>query len=433
MTIKQGINKKLFSGESAKVFRGMLTLLMGAGLARIAGLVSIPILVRIYSPEDYGVLALYTSIVAILSPLLTLRYVQAIPLPKTDVMAFNLFSVCLKLIFVGSLIIGVILFLFGEFVFDLFNMSALLPWWWLVVVGAAGTSLYELFCLWVIRRKQYNVFAKNQVFQAIIGSVAKVGFGLAGFKSSGLLLGQVLSQGGAVAGFIKATMSDTKRLYPKITKKKEKIVVLFYQDFVWFRLPSQILMVLSVQAPILLMAMIYDREVTGQLSLAMMALSLPISLIGQAISKAYYAEIAGIGKSNFKKIQRITVDVQKRLFSVGLPIAIIAHFLAEWLFVRVFGDEWQTAGLFASLLAPCLLFQFTSSPLMEAINVLGKQSVFLVLHSLRIVGFVLIYMFARNLEESDFVFALSLYLSFFYFSTSVVIFYFLSISAKRGG
>ncbi|MBF6615098.1 MAG: oligosaccharide flippase family protein, partial [Candidimonas sp.] len=94
--------KQIFKGEAGNVFRGMMTLLLGAGLARIVGLLSIPILARIYSPEDFGVLALYTAFIAVVVPVMTLRYVQAIPLPKTDVMAFNLFSVCFKLIIIFS-------------------------------------------------------------------------------------------------------------------------------------------------------------------------------------------------------------------------------------------------------------------------------------------------------------------------------------------
>ena len=73
------ILNKITAGESGDVFRGMLVLLLGSGVARLIGIGVIPILTRIYTPEEYGVLAVYTSFVAILAPLLTLRYVQAIP------------------------------------------------------------------------------------------------------------------------------------------------------------------------------------------------------------------------------------------------------------------------------------------------------------------------------------------------------------------
>src|SRR5690625_2842228 len=140
----KGKFQNLFSGESANVFRGMLTLFMGAGLARIIGIASIPILTRIYSPEYFGVLALYSSFISILAPTLTLRYVQAIPLPKTDVMAFHLFLLSSTLIFFGSLFTTLILIIFGKKILGWFNMETLMPWRWMIVIGAAGTATYEL-------------------------------------------------------------------------------------------------------------------------------------------------------------------------------------------------------------------------------------------------------------------------------------------------
>src|SRR5690625_2019398 len=154
--------RQLFSGESGNVFRGMLTLFMGAGLARVVGIASIPILTRIYSPDDYGVLALYTSFVAVLAPILSLRYVQAIPLPKTDAMAFHLFALCFSLIVLGSVLCALLLLIFGETILSWFNMQLLMPWWWLIVLGALGTATYELFTLWATRKKQYKTIATTQ-------------------------------------------------------------------------------------------------------------------------------------------------------------------------------------------------------------------------------------------------------------------------------
>jgi len=376
----------------------MLTLLVGAGLARIVGLISIPILARIYAPEDYGVLALYVSFVAILTPIMTLRYVQAIPLPKRDVIAFNLFSVCFKLIVGFSLVLAIILALWGEKILGWFNMEALMPWRWLIVLGAAGTSLYELFSLWATRKRQYKVIAKTQFNQSLIGNIVKIALGLLAFKSSGMIVGQFLSQSAGITNFIKYGRDDFKKYLPKIQRSKEKFVVQFYQDFVWFRLPSQFLMILSVQAPVMMMAALYGKESTGQLSLSMMALSLPVSLIGGAMAKAYYAEIANIGRNNIAKIRQITYSVQKKLFAIGMPIAIAAFFLAQPLFILVFGEKWSMAVRYAAILSPCMLFAFTSAPLVQVFNIIGSQSKFLMIN---IVRFFLIISFFVTLQKNE--------------------------------
>lgn len=419
--------KKLFSRKflvaPSGVYRGMLIILMGAGLARIVGIVSIPALARIYTPEDYGVLALYTSLVTMLAPIMTLRYVQAIPLPKTDLIAFNLFSVCFKLIVFFSLLLAFALAVWGEVILGWFNMEVLMPWRWLIVLGATGTALYELFSLWATRKRKYTIISKAQLTQSLTGNAAKILLGLLGYKPSGMIIGQFLSQSSGITSFVKDARDELKAFVPKIRRNKEILAAKYYQNFVWFRFPSQILMVLSVQAPVLMMASLYGKELTGQLSMAMMALSLPVGLIGEAMSKAYYAEISSLGKNNINKIIKLTFSVQKNLFYIGIPLAIIIYYSSEFVFKLILGDSWATAGIFSSLLAPFILFQFTSSPLMEVINILSAQIVYLILHILRVIGLAMIFIYSSQfgLDSTTFVILISGYLSLFYLFASILV------------
>lgn len=411
------------SVEVTSVFKGMFTLAKGSVLARIIGLISIPILTRIYSPEDYGILALYTSLVAILAPILTLRYVQAIPLPKTDTIAINLFSASLILIAINSLIITTVLFLFNEAILEWFDMKALIPWWPIIIFGAAGTALYELFSLWSTRKKQYKVIAVTQVSQSLFGNITKILIGLLSLKPAGLLIGQFIAQSGGVGSFIKQSLPDFIQLKSKVTRKRTIFISSYYRDFPLFRLPSQILMSLSLQAPTLMMAALFSKESTGQLSLAMVALNLPITLIVRAVSKAYYAEISSIGKNNIKKIRSITLAVQQKLFLIGFPLTVLTMLLAEYAFVILFGDEWLKAGEMAAILAPFMLLQFTSLPLIEAINVVGSQLHFLILSVVRVLGLAVMFVCSIyfDVQESTFLVILSTYLTLFYFFTSIFV------------
>ncbi|GEN29663.1 teichoic acid transporter [Halovibrio variabilis] len=388
--------KRMFKGEAGNVFKGMLTLLVGAGLARIIGLLSIPILARIYSPEDFGVLALYTAFIAILVPVMTLRYVQAIPLPKTDVMAFNLFSVCLKLIVLFSIVLTVVLVMWGESVLGWFDMEALLPWWWLIVLGVAGAALYELLSLWATRKKDYKVISKTQFTQSLIGTLVKIGLGIFALKPGGLIIGQFLSQSAGVTSFIKNARSDFRSYIPKIRYRKEKFVVQYYQVFVWYRLPSQVLMVLSVQAPVIMMATLFSPVAVGQFSLAKMALMVPASLIGTATSTAYYAEIAAIGKRDFNKIKRISINVAKNILLISFLPLLLLTILAPWLFITIFGEDWYAAGEYAQVLAPYILVMLVSTPLVQVLNVVGAQFVFLVINLIRFIGLFFVYLIFQS-------------------------------------
>src|SRR5690554_1237046 len=420
----KNLARRQLQGKSSGVFRGMITLTMGAGLARIVGIASIPILTRLYSPDDYGVLAVYTSIVAVLVPILTFRYVTAIPLPKTDAMAFNLFVLCAKLIAFGTLLIAVALGLFGHTVLGWFSMEELAPYWWLIAIGVMGTATYELFSMWATRKKDYKVIAKTQFSQSLLGNLVKIGLGIIALKPLGLVFGQIVAQSGGIGSFLKSAQKDFKKLYPLVSNKKQKLLASYYQDFPKYRLPSQFLMVLSVQAPVLMMAALYNKDITGQLSLAIMALSLPVNLIGGAMSKAYYAEIAVIGRQNIKEIKRLTLDVQKKIFAFAIPLTLLLILTAQPIFSIAFGPQWKTAGLYAAVLAPYVLLQFTSSPLVQALNVVGSQIHFLTLNIIRILGLGVLFLILNYWPVSPltFIYYLSGFLSFYYLIQTVFVF-----------
>lgn len=401
----------------------MLTLAFGSSSARAISILSVPIITRIYSPSEYGLLALYVSTISILSPAATLRYGTAIPLPKTDVFAINIFALGLVLLSLYSFILVIVLYFFGEIIFLQFNMVELQKWWWLIVLGVVGSATYELLNSWATRKKKFQIMARTQFTQSVIGNGTKILLGVLGYKSFGLIFGQFLNQSSGSIGLTKTLFTDFKVLRAKVSIKKLKFASRYYRQFPFFRLPSQLLLTISSNGPILIMSSIYSKDLTGQLSLAIMAISLPTGIISQAISSAFYAEISRIGRRNLKKIKQLTLDIQKRLFLIGIPITILIYFLAEPVFNVIFGLEWKNAGKYASILAPYVLLQFTSSTLVQVLNITGSQLSFLMLNIVRILGLIIIYaIFKYNTFESDsFVYALSGYLSMFYIYQTIFV------------
>src|SRR5699024_2348250 len=121
----------------------------------------------------------------------------------------------------------------------------------------------------------------------------------------------------------------------------------------------------------------------------------------------------------------ITFDIQKKLFLIGLPIAVAAFLFSEWLFILVFGERWRTAGQFASILAPYIVLIFTSSSLDQVLKVVVSLRMFLVIYSLRIIGFIMLYLVAIwfSFDFVSFIITLSFYLTLYYFFMSVFILY----------
>lgn len=410
------LRSRLLGGESGGVVRGMLTLAFGTGMARLIGIATIPLLTRIYSPADYGVLAVYSALVAVMAPMLTLRYVLAVPLPRSDGLAANLLLLSAMLMGAISILLGLLFWAFGGVVLGWMSMQVLAPWWWLVVLGAVAVAIYEALSLWATRRRAYRVISQTKVVQSAMGVAVKLGLGLAGLKPFGLLLGHLVEQSGGISSFSLRFGHELRNNLRHINRQSILLVARYYRGFPVFRLPSQLFMVFSTQAPAMFAAALFGATSTGQLGLALMALAIPSNLIGQSVGQAFYGEIARLPKGSEIQIKKLAFSIQKKLFMVGLPLTVVLIIFGEPLFDLAFGARWTEAGSYASILAPFVLLQLTSSPLVQILNIYNAQGAFLGINVVRALGLLCIYQACvwMNLSPKDFVLLLSTFLFAFY-------------------
>lgn len=361
------------------VIRGFFSLMMGSGTSKLLGIFSLPLLTRLYSVEEIGTLTVVNSFVMLAAPLLTLRYVVAIPLPRTDAFAMHLLLASLLLS------IGVSVFMcLGLIVLHSKGLLLEMPGpadqvLWLVPPLALGMAIQEIFTTWLIRKRQYGSVARIQMAQVGFGEGSKVLLGFAGWKSSGLLLGQLLFQLLGVALSIRE--SSNKRGWVGLFKKKWIGVALWrYRSVPLFRLPGQLCLIFSMQAPLLFSAWMYSASEAGLVGMAVMAITMPFTLIGQAASRVYYSEISRLGRRNPVEIQRLTFYISKRLFLISIPITALIFLLGESVFAHVFGPQWGASGRLAAIMSLYLALQFAASPLLDVFNVFDAQSKLLTIH-----------------------------------------------------
>jgi len=425
--------ERLFGGDAGGVMRGMLTLALGTGMARLIGLATIPLLTRIYSPADYGVLSVYSALVAIVAPVLTLRYILAVPLPRTDAMAANLMALCGLLMAATAVLDALLMWAVGERMLGWMSMEVLAPWRWLIVLGALTLAAYEGMSLWATRCRAYGIISRTKVIQSAMGEATKLVLGLVGLKPFGLLLGNLVEQSGGLSSYVLRFRDDLAANGRRIRRRYLLRLARHYRGFPTFRLPSQFLLVFSTQAPAMFAAALYGASATGQLGLALMALAIPGSLIGQSVGQAFYGEIARLKKGSEVRIKALAYSVQKKLFLVGLPITLAIVLLGEPLFRIVFGREWAEAGAYASVLAPFVLLQLTSAPLVQILNVYNAQSAFLAINVFRAAGLVGIYYTCRSLAlpAQEFVYMLSAFLFVFYLLITFYILHVVRDAAAR--
>lgn len=387
-------------GASGRIFRNIVILLTGTGIAKAVGFLTVPLVTRLYTPEVFGLYSLFTSIVALLSPVLSLRYSAAIPLPKREETAKVVLLVSLGLLIITTSLVAGLLLLTPELILSLFSAERLLPYAGLLVVFIFFAGLYEILSSWAVRRHSFRAIARTAVTQSIVGGSGKVGFGMVGLDKSGLFIGQVLSQAAACLTLAIQAWRDMAKIPGRFRQSRAIFSLRYYSDFPRYRLPSQMLLAYSLQAPVLYIAAGHGAAAAGQLGLALTALALPIALIGQTTGQAYYAEVARIGKSNADEILRITKAVIARLLMLGAIPALALAITGPWIFPIVFGDRWHEAGQLASILSPYLLFQFTATAIINVLNVFNRQDLYLRLSIIRAILVTVLFLIAKRLDLS---------------------------------
>ncbi|SFR84904.1 Membrane protein involved in the export of O-antigen and teichoic acid [Marinobacter daqiaonensis] len=362
---------------TGNVFRGMATLALGSSVGRFIGIASMPVLTRLYGPEDYGVLAVFSAMVFMLAPVLTLRYVMAVPLPRHDGTAINLMALSLALTVVITLLVTALLFAFADPILSSLSMTELAPWWWLVLLAMVGTSGYETLTAWATRRRGYRTIARTQVSQNLMGAAIKIGLGLLAIKPGGLLIGQMASQVGGIGTYLRHFRHDIRANARFVSLRRMKLVAGRYRGFPVYRLPSKFLLVYSVQAPVLFFSAIYGAGATGHLGLALAAMALPVTLVSQSLADAFFAELSTLDRRDIDTQWHIVVRVIKVVSAISVPVFLLLFFFAKPFSVVVFGEDWATTGVFLTALSPYIVVQLIANPVTKVLAVHEMHRVFL--------------------------------------------------------
>lgn len=370
----------------------MLILATGAGVAQLINFGSMPIITRIYSPSDLGILSLFLAIVSTLVPLTSLRYNTPIPLIKNNRLALNLLSLSFIFIIFFTILITLILSIYSDVLFNLFSSNQLIDYWYFIPITIFFLSLYELINSFALGNKKFKEISKSNSIQALLGGLTKIGLGLLDLKPLGLIIGTLVTNFTGSLYLLKTQFNSIKNNAKYISKSKMHFLFNRFHEYPKYRLPSQFLLISSKQVPLFALAFLYNPELVGYFALTTLTLSVPFTLFGNTTGQAYYAEIAKIGANNSQKVYDLTKNVLKKLFLFGLFPFIIILFLSPILFSFVFGEKWLISGEFASILSFYTLTAFISSPLVHTLNIYKNQIKFLFLNILRVLANIIVFL-----------------------------------------
>jgi O-antigen/teichoic acid export membrane protein len=363
---------KSFIPRKGSFAANMLTLMTGTSLAQGLIIVASPILTRLYTPDDFGILAIYVSIVSLLLAVASWNYEWAIPLAETMTTAANLLLLCLGILAGMSLVALIGLWVMGDLLILWLRSPMLKPFLWLLPISLLGGGVYQILNQWAVRHKAYGVMARTKLSQSLGQVLTQVGLGFLKLGPLGLLLGDII---GRTTG--SSTLARIAWRRDREALKMASLPQIFwaanrYRRFPLFFNGTILLNTTGFKMPFILLAAFYGPTVVGWFALGQRVLSIPISLMLQAASQVFFAEASRLVQTDRPALQRLFYKLAKKLTLVAIPIMLIA-LVSPWLIPIIFGEVWRQAGVYTQSLTLMYLTQIVASPTSQVLTVCELQ------------------------------------------------------------
>lgn len=355
----------------------VLKLVSGSVTAQVLSIFLIPIITRIYNPDDFGIFQLFISISGILVIVSTFSYQLAIMLPKTEEEAANVTSLCTILVTFVSLLTGVIVLFIPKSIDNIFNAPGISNYLPLLPLIIFLNGMFFVQNYWLSRKTRFGVIAGSRISNTLTSKALQIGFAKWSITPLGLIGGFIAGYAFADLVMLKGIKKDIQ-VFKNVSIKRIKEMAIQYKKFPLFSSWSSIANTISPQVPAFLLAYFYSASVVGHFSLANQVVNLPMGIVGSAIGQVFFQKVSEVKNGNEEgDMKTIVGEVYKKLISIGLFPMILLMILGEQIFVFAFGEDWGISGTYVRILVPWIFLVFLSSPISTLYNVFEKQTVWL--------------------------------------------------------
>lgn len=370
-------------GRGGRAFTGVPAILGGTAIGQIVTLFALPVLARIYDPDEYGLLAVAMSAAAIIAPLATMRLEGAVVLAGSRSEVSALIQAALVSLATTSTCLAAVIALSGLQQWVSIDGRTTLRWGLPLLVFVAGCV--TLFSQLAVRDKAYSKIGTRNTAQSLAITAGQFGFaplrGTPGFN--GLIAGSVI--GGAVGVFV---LRQYAAHYVRAVAWRASWAGLSrYWKFPVVFAPMTSFTLLAQQGPVFVIAHRFFGAEVGQFAMADRVLAVPIALIGLAVGSVFEGEMADRLRRGTPDVSTVYLRTSVVLGAVGVLGGLVLWFLAEPVSVWALGDEWRVAGEVLAVMSLVLFSRMVVNPTRHFLQLLEKATQAFALEGVRVALF----------------------------------------------
>lgn len=345
------------------------TLLTGSFVAQVISLVAYFVLLRIFTPADFGLYTIFFSYIEVLVIASTCKYEMGVVAADTDRSSAALGRFALRLNALVSLLLLAVLALLaaagwlpGKFGHLGWLALLIAPMVFFTGNNRVLSALYNRF-------HRYRAIAASDIAGAGTGAVLKALFGLLGMHSAGLPAGAVLGQAAANVGY---RVGLKKLPLPEVDAAECRAEARRQRNYPRYVAPKDFVSSFSANLPFLWLALYFDNAAVGLLAIATTFVIRPCHLVCAAFERVLFARTAE-GVRDGRPVAGPLLRFVALAEGVAVAVALLAWFFAEPLVALCFGDRWVGCGEYIRALLPWAVALAGSLPLMFIPNIFGTQ------------------------------------------------------------
>lgn len=380
--------------------------------AQVLGILGMPILTRLYSPEAFALQALFIQVVTLLVIFTSFRMEYFIPIAENKVESLILTKWIVKTGLLITILVTSILIVLNET--ETFRGFGV---YFEVIFYAAPVTAYFISLSLAFQHEAQRGGAYKDAALAAFNS--KLSYVVSGSVLSifTISLGLILSTMFGAMGKLIILRNYIINFFLNIKSAQfKKNIFDKYKGRANGLIFSGVILSISTLIPTYYIGK-YDMGMLGQYSLVLATVFIPSGLIGSAVGSVFYQRAGVLSNENdFEGLKSLWRETLIKLLYFASPVYLFIYFVSPWVYPVLFGDEWVVAGNLAQIVSISAFFSFLAGPLDKMSLALGVGYYLPLIHIIRMMIIMLIVLlsYAFSLSITSFIIIISMGISCVY-------------------
>lgn len=349
---------------------GMLA--VGTAAGHVVSILAAPLLTRVYSPADFGLLAVFTAVTAIASVAVSLRLGLAVAVPAENEEGIEIVLVGVMLVAVMAALSAILVALFGGQLAALLGAPELRPLLAFLPLYLGSAGIFNMLNFWFARENRFGPVAALNTVRGVLVAAAQYVLGVLRTGAAGLVAGHVAGPVVQAVGLLAVSSRiKDKMLVGTLDWRRVKVVLGKYRMFILYGTPQALVNAFNQSMPALVLTATFGASVAGFYLMAHRLVSAPVSLVGRSVRQVIYPQLARAFDKG--EASRSATRTTLAMAALAVPAAAVIFVFGPSLFAWLLGAQWREAGEFARWLILWLAVGFVNIPSVSLIPLLDMQ------------------------------------------------------------